>query len=114
MSLEDLYVRLRIEEDYRGSKKKNGRHLMEAKANVVDQQPKHNSKKMKYPGESSKQSSGSKPREVQNFTGKCYVCDKQGHRAKDCYKRWAQRTMKKKPAQANITKEENLCAMISG
>ena len=36
MSLEDLIVRLRIEEDNRVSEKKNGRHLMEAKANVVD------------------------------------------------------------------------------
>ncbi|CAL5339659.1 unnamed protein product [Camellia sinensis] len=87
---------------------------MEAKANVVEQKPKHNSKKRKYPGESSKRSSGSKTREIQNFTGKCYVCDKQGHHAKDCYKRWAQRTMKKKHAQANVTEEENLCAMISG
>ena len=114
MSLEDLIVRLRIEEDNRGSEKKNGRNLIDAKANVVEQKPKHNSKKRKYPGESSKRSSGSKTSEIQNFTGKCYVCNKQGHRAKDCYKRRTQRTMKKYSAQANISEEVYLCAMISG
>ena len=37
MRLEDLIVRLRIEEDNRASEKKAGKAIMESKANVVEQ-----------------------------------------------------------------------------
>ena len=36
MSIEDLIIRLRIEEDNRGSKKKGAHNLGEAKANFVE------------------------------------------------------------------------------
>ena len=46
MRLEDLIVRLRIEEDNRASEKKEGKGFMESKANVVEQgQTSHNHKK---------------------------------------------------------------------
>ena len=45
MRLEDLIVRLRIEEDNRGSEKKAGKGFMESKVNVVEQgQTSHNHK----------------------------------------------------------------------
>ena len=56
MKLEDLIVRLRIEEDNRASEKKAGKAIMESKANVVEQgQTSHNSKKMKHDGNDPKQ-----------------------------------------------------------
>ena len=51
MRLEDLIVRLRIEEDNRASEKKAGKAIMESKANVVEQgQTSHNNKKRKHNG----------------------------------------------------------------
>ena len=51
MRLEDLIVRLRIEEDNRSSEKAIGNHYMESKANTVE----HNKNKRKNLGESSNQ-----------------------------------------------------------
>ena len=52
MKLEELIVRLRIEEDNRGFNKKSGNHVMQAKANVVEheQGSKFNNKKRKHDG----------------------------------------------------------------
>ena len=51
MRLEDLIVRLRIEEDNRASEKKAGKGFMESKANVVEQwHTSHNHKKRKHNG----------------------------------------------------------------
>ena len=91
MRLEDLIVRLRIEEDNRASEKKVGKTIIESKANVVEQrQTSHNNKKRKHNGNGPKQGSTKK------FQGKCYVCNKQGHRDKDCHIRKDQGNQKKK------------------
>ena len=80
MRLKDLIVRLRIEEDNRASEKKAGKGIMEFKANVVEQgQTSHNHKKRKHNG------NGPKQGPTKKFQGKCYVCNKQGHRAKECH-----------------------------
>uniref|UniRef100_A0A7N2LHK6 Retrovirus-related Pol polyprotein from transposon TNT 1-94-like beta-barrel domain-containing protein n=1 Tax=Quercus lobata TaxID=97700 RepID=A0A7N2LHK6_QUELO len=50
MRLEDLIVRLRIEEDNRSSKRAVGNHYMESKANIVE----HNKNKRKYSGHRAK------------------------------------------------------------
>ena len=56
MRLEDLIVRLRIEEDNRASEKKAGKGIMEFKVNVVEQgQTSHNNKKRKHNGNGLKQ-----------------------------------------------------------
>ena len=74
MRLEDLIVRLRIEEDNRASEKKAGKAIMESKANVMEQgQTSHNNKKRKHNG------NGPKQGPTKKFQGKCYVCNKQGH-----------------------------------
>ena len=74
MWLEDLIVRLRIEEDNRSSERAVGNHYMESKANFEE----HNNNKRKYSGESSKQ--GTSGGNFTKFSGKCYVCGKMGHR----------------------------------
>ncbi|XXG48240.1 hypothetical protein AAC387_Pa02g2746 [Persea americana] len=79
MKFEDLIVRLRIEEDNRASEKKAGKTFTEAKANVGEHG--HNSKKRKNPRSGPKQGPNDS-----KFKRKCYVCDKPGHRAKDCRK----------------------------
>ena len=56
MRLEDLIVRLRIEEDNCASEKKAGKGIMESKANVVEQgQTSHNNKNRKHSGNGPKQ-----------------------------------------------------------
>ena len=91
MRLEDLIVRLRIEEDNRASEKKAGKGIMESKANVVEQgQTSHNNKKRKHNG------NGPKQGPTKKFQGKCYVCNKQGHHAKDCHNGKEQGNPKKK------------------
>ena len=78
LSLEDLIVQLRIEEDNRLSEKKVGKNLELSRANVVEGSKPN--KKRKMP---------SKSREgfnqgLKKFVGKCFNCGKSGHRAKDC------------------------------
>ena len=77
MKLEDLIVRLRIEEDNRVSKKKVGNHSMESKAHVIEVGHKTN-KKRKYVGQQ-----GAKGGDSKKFKGNCFMCNKPGHRAKD-------------------------------
>lgn len=56
------------------------------------------------------------------FHGKCFVCDKLGHRAQDCHDRNNQENKNRKTAHAHVTKVANLsndmnvmdlCAVIS-
>ena len=57
MRVEDLIVRMRIEEDNRASEKKAGKDFMESNSNVVEQgQTSHNHKKRKHNGNGPKQS----------------------------------------------------------
>ena len=106
MRLEYLIVRLRIKEDNRASEKKAGKGFMESKANVVEQgQTSHNHKKRKHNG------NGPKQGPTKKFQGKCYVCNKQGHRAKDCRSRKEQGNPKKKRPQANVTEVDDVSDM---
>ncbi|XXG67249.1 hypothetical protein AAC387_Pa06g0640 [Persea americana] len=102
MKLKDLIVRLMIEEDNRAPEKKAGKTFTEAKANVVEHG--QNPKKRKNPSNGPKQG----PNDNKRFKGKCYMCDKPGHRTKDCRKRKDQVNTRKKPAQANVTELDTL------
>ena len=92
MKLEDLIVRLRIEEDNRVSERKIGNHSMESKEHVIEEGHKTN-KKRKYVGQQ-----GAKGGDSKKFKGNCFVCNKLGHRAKDCRNRKAQVNHKRKAA----------------
>ncbi|XXG72130.1 hypothetical protein AAC387_Pa07g1291 [Persea americana] len=96
MELEDLIVRLRIEEDNRASEKKAGKTFTEAKANVMEQG--QNSKKRKNSPSGPKQS----PNDNKKFKGKCYVCDKLGHRTKDCHLKKPSEVVPPEPAPVKI------------
>ena len=74
LSLEDLIVRLRIEEDNRLSEKKVGKNLEVSKANVVEEGSKPN-KKRKMPSKSREGFNQGRKK----FVGKCFNCGKSGH-----------------------------------
>ncbi|XP_073121334.1 uncharacterized protein [Henckelia pumila] len=74
MRLEDLIVRLRIEEDNHKAEIKGGKMLMEAKANLVEPNA---TKKRKHFGKDVKQGKHKK------WKGTCWNCGKTNHKAKD-------------------------------
>ncbi|KAL8089042.1 hypothetical protein AgCh_038706 [Apium graveolens] len=112
MSMEDLIVRLRIEEDNRGSEKKV--NVATEKANMVEHAQSSKPKK-------TNSSKGAKlaPKggiSKSKFQGKCYNCDKVGHRSSDC--KMPKKPNKKKEVNMveNISKEVgdiDLCATVS-
>ena len=111
MNLEELIVRLRIEEDNRGSEKKSGKNFIEAKANVVEQRPNNNKRKRE-----GKEAFKAKKK----FKGKCFNCGIPGHKSNECRK--PKKLKKDQKPQANVTELEklsedvsdmNLCAVIS-
>ncbi|XP_073154047.1 uncharacterized protein [Henckelia pumila] len=75
MGLEDLIVRLRIEEDNRKAEIKAGKMPMEAKANLVEP---NTMKKRKKFGKDAMQGKNKK------WTGTCWNFGKSNHKAKDC------------------------------
>ncbi|KAL0434586.1 UNVERIFIED_CONTAM: Retrovirus-related Pol polyprotein from transposon TNT 1-94 [Sesamum radiatum] len=76
MGLEDLIVRLRIEEDNRLSEMKSGRLQIEAKANLMEQnETSHKRKRVDYKPKKGK---------AKKIKGNCYNCGKPNHMAKDC------------------------------
>ncbi|XP_075499754.1 uncharacterized protein LOC142538281 [Primulina tabacum] len=77
LKLEDLIVRLRIEEDSRTSEAKTHRRAMEAEAktNLTESSTSH---KRKRPTNEKKRGQAKK------FKGTCYNCGKPNHMAKDC------------------------------
>ncbi|KAL8146420.1 hypothetical protein AgCh_004238 [Apium graveolens] len=99
MTMEDLILRLRIEEDNRGSGKKM--NVATEKANIVEHVESSKPKKTTSgKGEKLEPKGGiSKSK----FQGKCYNCDKVGHRSSDC----------KKPKKANKKKEVNMVDHMS-
>lgn len=97
MNLEDLIVRLRIEEDNRASERKAGKSSFEARANLVEQ---NISKKRKHQG------NGPKKGNAKKFKGNCYNCGKPNHLARDCREKKGNK--KKSRDQVNITEDEKL------
>ena len=108
LSLEDLIVRLRIEEDNRLSEKKVGNNLEISRANVVEGSK--TNKKRKMTGKSGEGFNQG----LKKFIGKCFNYGKSGHRAKDY------RAKKRQKTHANMVEkisngvdDINLTAMIS-
>ena len=92
MTVEDLIVRLRIEEDNRGKEKQFAVAMSHdlPKANLVE------AKKAKKPVGPKLGPKGAVSKKAK-FIGKCYNCGKMGHKSSDC------RLAKKvKPVEANV------------
>ncbi|XP_070057922.1 uncharacterized protein [Nicotiana tomentosiformis] len=106
MSLEDLIVRLRIEEDNKAAEKKGRGNSTIMRANIVEDAPQNNKKREKAYGPKSNPSK-------KRFKGNCYNCGKAGHKSADCR---APRKDKKKGQENMVEKHEDiddLCAMLS-
>ncbi|XP_022041020.1 uncharacterized protein LOC110943587 [Helianthus annuus] len=112
MTIEDLVVRLRIEEDNKVALKKvDGPETV--KANLVDH---GQSSKGKNSGKGGKKSHGKRSNlgpkggvGKKKFQGTCYNCQKQGHKASEC------KLLKKENArQVNMVDEvDNLVVMVT-
>ena len=82
-SIEDLDIRLRIEEDNRGSEKKMAHNPNEAKANFLEHCQSFKFKKGNNKGKGTKLRPKWGVSKKQKFLGKCFNCGKQGHRSSD-------------------------------
>ena len=97
MSIEDLIIRLRIEEDNRRSEKKGAHTLNEAKANFVEHGQSSKAKTNNNKGKGSKLGPKGGISKKPKFQGKCFNCGKQGHKSVDC-----RLPKKNKPKEANV------------
>ena len=103
MSLEDLIVRLRIEEDNRNSEKKATKapRSYEAKANVVEEPRSKKRKNFSDGSKSNNNNNNNTSNKKAKFKGKCFNCDKLGHKSAEC------RGKKKNPKEANLVSGYN-------
>ena len=99
MTMEDLIVRLRIEEDNRKSEKKTTNTIV-AKANVVESEKNNKRKRENNPNE----------KKAKKFKENCHNCGKKGHKAIECR---GPKNQNKKKDQANITEFEELSENVS-
>ena len=97
MSIEDLVIRLRIEEDNRGSKKKVAHNPNEAKANFAEHGQRSKFKKANNKGKDTKLGPKGEVSKKQKFIGKCFNYGKQGHKFYDC-----RLPKRNKPKEANV------------
>ncbi|RVW85618.1 Retrovirus-related Pol polyprotein from transposon TNT 1-94 [Vitis vinifera] len=97
MSIEDLIIRLRIEEDNRRSEKKGAHTLNEAKANFMEHGQSSKAKTNNNKGKGSKLGPKGGISKKPKFQGKCFNCGKQGHKSVDC-----RLPKKNKPKEANV------------
>ncbi|XP_075486463.1 uncharacterized protein LOC142526077 [Primulina tabacum] len=95
MGLDDLIVRLRIEEDNKSTEAKAIK--MAARVNIVESSFK--GKKRKFEKQPQQ---GQQPPNKKKFKGTCYNCGKPNHMAKDC------RKPKKGNLQANVVQERSV------
>ena len=84
MNIEDLVIRLHIEEDNRGSEKKMAHNLNEAKVNFVEHGQSSKFKKGNNKGKDNKWGPKGGVSKKQKFLEKCFNFGKQGHRSLDC------------------------------
>ena len=122
MTMEDLTVRLRIEEDNCVKEKRDVAMAMASKANIAENSGgtknhfKPNKYQKNFKGKGRATNNFTKPKSgIKKFGGDCFVCGKPGHRAQDCYKRKNNDHFKKPigNAQASIVETDNFSAVIS-
>ncbi|PON52917.1 Zinc finger, CCHC-type [Parasponia andersonii] len=112
MNIEDLVLKLRIEENNKKFEKYGTNSSLEAKANIVEHGQSSKSKKNKF-SKGNKLGLKGGISKKQKFQEKYFNCDKIGHKSSDC------RLPKKKKKEANIIGEMtqdvsdiDLCAVI--
>ena len=115
LKLEDLIVRLRIEEDNRKSEKRSSKNSYEAKANVIEDSKGKASTSKGLKRKKTAQGYKGKVQEGKNmrFKGTCYICNKKGHKTNGS--RSHLKKNKKNHPQANLTDHAlpSLSAVVS-
>ncbi|KAL3334085.1 hypothetical protein AABB24_030714, partial [Solanum stoloniferum] len=106
MTVEDLMVRLRIEEDNKAAEKRSRGNSATSGVNIVEEDPTKSKKRKKASGPKN-----NPPKK--KFNGSCFNCGKRGHKATEC-----QGPKKdKKKDQANLAESkgemDDLCAILS-
>ena len=113
--MEDLIIRLRIEEDNWNSEKKSTKNSYEAKANVIENSKGKASTFKSLKRKKTAQGYKGKDQEGKNkrFKGTCYICNKEGHKANEYHSR--PKKNKKAHPQANLADHTSpsLSAMVS-
>ena len=122
MSLEDLILKLRVEEDHRKSDKVDA-SSMEAKANFVEAsnpRPNHFQKNKEKNAKKKNNSFIHAPKEkdFKRIKGACWVCGKPRHRAQDCrYQKDMKSTNSNinngRTNEANVTEGDMLVGVVS-
>ncbi|XP_070050118.1 uncharacterized protein [Nicotiana tomentosiformis] len=106
MKLEDLVIRLKIEEDNKTAEKNSCGNSTIMGANIIEETAPKSKKRKRSFGQTKEQNKN-------KFKGSCYNCGKTGHKAHDC--RLPKKDKKK--GQANIVEKnddiDDLCAMLS-
>ena len=114
MSIEDLVIRLRIEEDNKGSERKMSHNPNEAKANFVEHGQGSKFNKGNNKGKGTKLGPKGGVFKKQKFIGKsnpngtCSVCDKPGHHAPQCRKR----VKIGNPPKANLVEGDDIIVVV--
>ncbi|KAL3361588.1 hypothetical protein AABB24_014453 [Solanum stoloniferum] len=106
MNVEDLMVRLRIEEDNKAAEKRSSDNSVISGVNIIEEDPSKSKKRKKTSGPKS-----NLPKK--KFNENCFNCGKCGYRATKC--RGPKKDKKKDQANLAESKEEmdDLCAMLS-
>ena len=79
MSMEDLILRLQVEEDHRKGDSVDG-----ARANVIESEPSTKKKFHKFKGKKITKLNKPKGRDFKKIKGSCWVCGKPRHKAQEC------------------------------
>ena len=106
MTMEDLILRLRVEEDHRKGDSVDG-----ARANVIESEPSTKQKFQKFKG---KKMSKLKPKgkDFKKIKGSCWVCGKAGHKAQECRHRKDQTVTRTNQAHVHEF-DDNLVAVVT-
>ena len=106
MTMEDLILRLRVEEDHRKGDSVDG-----ARANVIESEPSTKQKFQKFKG---KKVSKLKPKgkDFKKIKGNCWVCGKAGHKAQECRHRKDQTVTRTNQAHVHEF-DDNLVAVVT-
>ena len=106
MTMEDLILRLRVEEDHRKGDSVDG-----ARANVIESEPSTKQKFHKFKG---KKMSKLKPKgkDFKKIKGSCWVCGKVGHKAQECRHRKDQTVTRTNQAHVHEF-DDNLVAVVT-
>ena len=104
--MEDLILRLRVEEDHRKGDSVDG-----ARANVIESEPSTKQKFQKFKG---KKMSKLKPKgkDFKKIKGNCWVCGKAGHKAQECRHRKNQTVTRTNQAHVHEF-DDNLVAVVT-